>query len=453
MEEKRYLKKQNYLSYGLGAFGQCFIYIFANFLLIFLTDTIGMNVGIIGTLMMISKLLDGISDVLFGTLLDKTNSKMGKARPWIFWTAIPLGISQLLLFFVPVKAGVLQYVYFFIVYTLLNAVFYTANAVAYNSLSVMITKNTVERVKMGVTNTIAALIGSVLISSVTVGMVQAFGGGLTGWRIVASIYTVLLIAFEIICACGVKEVNDKEEKADGENDTDLSFLNGIKYLLRNKYYLLMLAYYIIYYISSGVLGAVGTYYCIHVLKQEALLGVMSAAAMMPTILGVVFAPILVKKFGMYKSNTVTLLLSALSCIVLVIGGYTDGVVLVVLGLVLKSFFSGPISGSLNVIIAEISNYQLLRDGIRLEGRMYSCVSMGVKLGTGIASAFSGWLLSFAHYDGTLAVQSQSAIDMIRFLYIMVPSICTVFLLIIMKKLNIWKAVEQLKAKEKCENGQ
>lgn len=450
MEERRYLKKRNYLSYGLGAFGQCFIYIFANFLLIFLTDTIGMNVGIIGTLMMVSKLLDGVSDILFGTLLDKTNSKMGKARPWIFWTAVPLGISQLLLFFVPLKEGVLQYAYFFIVYSLLNAVFYTANAVAYNSLSVMITKNTVERVAMGVTNTIAALVGSVLISSVTVGMVQAFGGGVNGWRMVALIYTILLIIFEVICALGVKEVSDGEEEKTGKDDTKLSFWNGICCLLRNKYYLLMLAYYIIYYISSGVLGAVGTYYCIHVLKQESLLGVMSAAAMMPTILGVVFAPVLVKKFGMYKSNTVTLLLSALSCIILVIGGYTDAILLVVLGLVLKSFFFGPISGSLNAIIAEISNYQVLRDGIRLEGRMYSCVSMGVKLGTGIASAVSGWLLDFAHYDGTLAVQSQSAIDMIRFLYIMVPSICTVLLTLIMKKLNVWKAVEQLKG-EACKN--
>lgn len=447
MEDKKYLKKQNYLSYGLGAFGQCFIYIFANFLLIFLTDTIGMNVGIIGTLMMVSKLLDGVSDVFFGTLLDKTKSKMGKARPWIFWTAVPLGISQLLLFFIPVKAGVLQYVYFFIVYSLLNAVFYTANAVAYNSLSVTITKNPVERVKMGVTNTIAALVGSILISSVTIAMVQGLGGGVKGWRIVSFIYTILLIAFEIICSLGVKEINDEETKESRKDDTKISFVKGISCLLHNKYYLMMLVYYIIYYISSGVLGAVGTYYCIHVLKQEALLGVMSAAAMLPTILGVMFAPALVKKFGMYKSNTFTLLLSSLSCIILVIGGYTNAIFLIVLGLVLKSFFFGPISGSLNAIIAEISNYQTLRDGIRLEGTMYSCVSMGVKLGTGIASAVSGWLLAFANYDGTLAVQSQGAIDMIRFLYIVVPSICTVLLTIIMKKLNVWKAVEQLKSAE------
>lgn len=444
MEEKKYLKAINYTGYGLGGFGQCFVMVFSNFLLLFLTDTIGMDVGVVGTLMMVSKIFDGISDIIFGTLLDRTHTKMGKSRPWILGTAIPLGIFQLLLYFTPVRANILQYVYFFIAYSLLNAVFYTANGVAFNSLSITITKNQIERVKMGVVLTVAVLTGSILVSSATIGLVQFFGSGVNGWRITALIYTVTIIICEIVCVFTIKEAETTDEQENTPKDKQLTLINSIKYLVKNKYYLLILAYYIIYYFSSGVIGAAGTYYCIHVLKKESLYGIFSAATMMPMIIGVFFTPALVKKYGMYKTNTFTLLVSACSCILLVFGGYSRIILLLITGLVLKSLFFGPLSGSVNAIIAEISNYETLKNGIHLEGTMFSCVSMGQKLGGGIASAVSGWMLSLAHYNGMLTVQPQSAIKMIEFLYLIIPSICSIIIYLIIKKINVWDEIERLK---------
>ena len=88
MEEKKYLKWYNKVGYGSGDLAGNVVYAFlSSFVMLYLTNTVGLNPGIIGTLIMVSKLFDGISDMFFGTMIDKTKSKLGKARPWILISA------------------------------------------------------------------------------------------------------------------------------------------------------------------------------------------------------------------------------------------------------------------------------------------------------------------------------------------------------------------------------
>ena len=83
--QKKYLSLTKKLAYGTGDLGSNFFYMMiTSFALIYMTDAVGLNPGITGTLIMASKLLDGITDVFFGSLIDRTHSKMGKARPWMF---------------------------------------------------------------------------------------------------------------------------------------------------------------------------------------------------------------------------------------------------------------------------------------------------------------------------------------------------------------------------------
>ena len=91
MEEKRYLKWYNKVGYGSGDLAGNVVYAFlSSFVMLYLTNTVGLNPGIIGTLIMVSKLFDGISDMFFGTMIDKTKSKLGKARPWMLYAYIRL---------------------------------------------------------------------------------------------------------------------------------------------------------------------------------------------------------------------------------------------------------------------------------------------------------------------------------------------------------------------------
>ena len=86
MEEKKYLTWYNKIGYGSGDIAGNVVYaLLSSFVMIYLTDTVGLNSGIVGTLMMISKLFDGVTDIFFGSMIDKTKSRMGKARPWMFW--------------------------------------------------------------------------------------------------------------------------------------------------------------------------------------------------------------------------------------------------------------------------------------------------------------------------------------------------------------------------------
>ena len=151
MEKKRYLKWYNKVGYGSGDLAGNVVYAFlSSFVMLYLTNTVGLNPGIIGTLIMVSKLFDGISDMFFGTMIDKTKSKLGKARPWMLYAYIGCAVTLVANFAIPDSLGTTaQYAWFFIAYTLLNAVFFTANNIAYASLVTFCTKNSRERVEMG----------------------------------------------------------------------------------------------------------------------------------------------------------------------------------------------------------------------------------------------------------------------------------------------------------------
>ena len=165
MEEKKYLKWYNKIGYGSGDIAGNVVYAFlTSFMMVYLTDSVGLAAGVVGTLIAVSKLFDGFTDIFFGSMIDKTHSKMGKAKPWMLYGYIGCAITLVCCFAVPVSLGTTaKYAWFFISYTLLNGVFYTANNIAYSALTSLITKNSKERVQMGSYRFIFAFSTSLLI--------------------------------------------------------------------------------------------------------------------------------------------------------------------------------------------------------------------------------------------------------------------------------------------------
>ncbi len=106
MEEKKYLKWYNKVGYGSGDLAGNVVYAFlSSFVMLYLTNTVGLNPGIIGTLIMVSKLFDGISDMFFGTMIDKTKSRLGKARPWMLYAYIGCAVTLVANFAIPDTLG------------------------------------------------------------------------------------------------------------------------------------------------------------------------------------------------------------------------------------------------------------------------------------------------------------------------------------------------------------
>ena len=378
MEEKTYLKWYNKIGYGSGDIAGNVVYaLLSAFVMIFLTDTVGMNAGIVGTLIAVSKLFDGVSDIFFGSMIDKTHSKMGKARPWMFYGYFGCAICLVAIFVIPADISAFaQYAWFFIAYTLLNAGFYTANNIAYSALTALITKNNHERVQMGSIRFMFAFGTSMLIQTITVGCVAFFGGGASAWRTVAIIYAIVGVVSNTISVMSVKELTP-EELAEGETKNEdvqeekYSLIDAFKLLVHNKYYLMICASYILMQVYSATLN-MGIYYMTYVLKNANLLGVFSWAINIPMILGLLFTPALVAKFqGMYRLNFYGYTLGTVGRLGVLIAGYMGSVPLMLACTAIAAIGMSPLQGDMNALIATCSEYTYLTTGKRVDGTMYS----------------------------------------------------------------------------------
>ncbi len=146
----------------------------ATFLFIFYTDVFGINPAVVGVLMLIARFGDGIIDVLMGVICDRTNSKYGKFRPWILWTAIPLGITLSLLFTSPNLGPTGKIVYAYATY-LLFFLIYTANNIPYGALMAVMTSDNKERTSLGSYRMVGAFTGGMVVQGALLFLVVYFG--------------------------------------------------------------------------------------------------------------------------------------------------------------------------------------------------------------------------------------------------------------------------------------
>ena len=418
--------------------------------MVYLTDTVGLASGIVGTLIAVSKLFDGFTDIFFGSLIDKTHSRLGKARPWMIYGYIGCAITLVACFAVPAGMGKFaQYTWFFIAYTLLNGVFYTANNIAYSALTSLITKNSKERVQMGSYRFIFAFSTSLLIQTITVGFVDWCGGDAAAWRLVAIIYAIVGLVVNTTSGLSVKELPE-EELNDGEpkkTEEKYGLIQAFKLLVKNKYYIMICGTYILQQLYSAMIGA-GLFYMTWVLKNKNLFGQFAWAVNIPLIIALIFTPTLVGKWkGMYKLNLRGYIIAVIGRALVVVAGYIGSIPLMMAFTALAALGQGPWQGDMNAVIASCSEYTYLTQGKRVDGTMYSCTSLGVKIGGGIGTAVVGWLLELSGYKGTMAVQPQSALDMMQFMYLWLPLIFDILILLILSRMNVEAANEKLKAEQ------
>lgn len=148
---------------------------------------------------------------------------------------------------------------------------------------------------------------------------------------------------------------------------------------------------------------------------------------------------------MYRLNLTGYCVATIGRALVIVAGYMGSVPLMLLFTAVAAFGTGPWQGDMNAVIASCSEYSYLTKQKRVDGSMYSCTSLGVKLGGGIGTAITGWLLAFSGYDGTKDVQVESCIDMLHIMYLWIPAIITLVITLIMSRMNVEKANAELKA--------
>ena len=417
----------------------------------FATNSLGIAAAAISIGVAIKTAIDALTDLVMGTIVDSTHTRWGKARPWMLYGYIGCAITLVACFAVPTSLGrTAQYAWFFIAYTLLNGVFYTANNIAYSALTSLVTKNSKERVQMGSYRFIFAFSTSLLIQAVTVGFVAKCGGDAAAWRMVAIIYAVIGLVVNTISALSVKELPEEELNEGGTTGEEEKYglVQAFKLLVKNKFYLMICGTYILQQLYSAMIGA-GIYYMTWVLKNKNLFGQFAWAVNIPLIIALIFTPTLVGKWhGMYKLNLRGYILAMIGRALVVVAGYMGSIPLMMAFTALAALGQGPWQGDMNAVIASCSEYTYLTQGKRVDGTMYSCTSLGVKIGGGIGTAVVGWLLELSGYVGTHAVQPQSALNMMQFMYLWLPLIFDVLIMFILSRMN----VEETNAKIKKEKG-
>lgn len=454
MTEKKYLKWYNKIGYGSGDIGGNVVYAFLTFfVMIYLTDSVGLNSGIIGTLMAVAKIFDGISDVIFGSLIDKTHTKMGKARPWMLWPYFGCGVCLFAIFAIPTSWGkVAQYTFFLIFYVMLNAGFYTANNIAYSALTALVTKNENERVQLGSIRFIFAFTTSTIIQAITFGLVDYFGNDAAAWKIVALIYVMIGIISNTISVLSLKELPEEENNTKKETSAPAekySLREAVGLLIKNKYYLLILGIYMLTQLYSAFTG-VGTFYMTYVLGDANLLGKFATALNIPMIIGLLLVPTVVAKLGgMYRINYSGYIVATVARFLVIVAAYMGSIPMMLAFTAVASLGMCPLQGDLNAVIASASDYTYLTTGKRIDGTMYSCTSLGVKLGGGLGTAVSGWLLAASGYiKGGAVAQPDSVITMLNVMYLWLPAIFCALVAFLLIQLNVEKANQTILAARK-----
>lgn len=434
------LKLSEKLTFGLGDFGANYSWTFiASFITIYLTDTVGMSAAIIGTILLLARVADGFTDLFMGTVIDNTNTKMGKAKPWIFWTAPILGILTFMLFNVPgffSETG--QVAYVFIVYLLLSAVFYTANNIAYSSLTSFMTNDEEDRVSLGSIRFIFANAAVLSITTFTTYLVGMFGGGQQGWTWTSFLYALLCAVPLMITGWFAQERNVAKAK---NEEQKVSFIAVFKALFTNRYFILALILYLLWYLRQTENG-IRVYYATYIFDDANVMAPMSLAALVPMILGLLIAPKLAGKLGVRRCVHWGLAISIVAYVIMT--AFSESLPMMIIGLVINSIGLVPLQAALTAIVADVGDLVYWKTGVPVQGSVFSLTSAGMKVGQGITSALVAWSLSLGGYAAGASVQPDSAITAIKSMQIYFPFAMVVLMLITMAALNYEKFLPRVK---------
>lgn len=449
------------IRFGIGDFGCNLIWGFVSgCATIYYTDNALLSAAVVGTIMMVARLLDGVSDIIMGIIIEKTNSKWGKARPWLLWMSIPLIITFFMAFHIPEGlTKSMKIVYAGVVYTSMTAVTYTAVNLSYITLLTLFAPDSKDRNMAAMVRSLFAMLGSLVVGIISIPLLTSFGGikSQRAWDKIAIIYSVVTLICLIITFIGVKEKKltvEEIERTSGRSiaKEHMSLKEVIKSLLKCKYFYLSALITIPYYMSQGA-GAVNVYYARDILGDANLSGIIAAVSLPTMIIAAIVAPKLYAKFGKRNMMIVGSVVTIISTAIQFLNPYNATIFL---GLyAIKGFgimLYGVAIGTLPGDVADWCEWKL---GERAEGVVSSVSSFGTKVGTGVGTALVGWILAFGHYDGTLAVQATSALHSEIALMIGIPmalAIVQIVFLILWDMDKIRPTIlRELEAKRRGEN--
>lgn len=415
------------IAYGFGDFGCNIIYTaMTTYLLFYYTDYAGVNAAAVGFIMLISRFLDGLTDVAMGMIVDRTKTKYGKARPWILRMAIPFGVAGVLLFSVPTQwESTWKLIYVFLTYNLVSSVLYTAINVPYSSLNALMTQDPYERSVLSIFRNLLATLGTLIINSYTLTLVNYFGDDASAWTKTFSIFGVFAVLAFMINFFGTKE----RVKPINEESTQISFKEGIQALFKNKYWMMVTGILMLLFINMALTTGSTVYYAKSILGNNQIAQTINSLMNIAQIVSMFLVAPFVKRLGKRNSMGIGLIIQSIGTVLIVVlGGSIFGIYASSIVRGIGGAFSGAVMWAM---VSDTVDYGEWKTGLRMEGLTNSASSFGYKVGNGLGSALLGVILSLGGYAGQATVQSAQALISINFVFWVLPIAINMVILLVL----------------------
>lgn len=430
------------LAYGVGdlAFNLVWAAV-GTYLTFFYTEVAGIPATTVGMIFLVARLFDGASDLVVGILVEKVSSRFGKARPWLLYLAIPYGVCAVLLFTAPAFGPAGKVIYAFVTYTLSVVVVYTAMNIPYGVLNALMTSDQVERGMLNTFRMFFGYVGAIIVSALTLPLVNAMGGEAWSWTLVAGLYAILAVSLFFMvfkfCKERVNTNTGSITKVSAEDDPELARSNvqhvkigkALGSLVRNKYWLILIAFGILLFIGY-TLTSIYPYYAKYALGDENISAMLFTFRRFLELAGVLIAVPITRRLG--KRNATLYGCIAIVAGQLVVAIAPESLTVILIGVGIAGIGAGIMFGVIFAMIADTIEYEQWRSGVRAEGLVFAGATVGQKVGGAFGSMIVGLLLGLGGYiEGSSAEQPDAAMAQIHFMFVWLPAIIGAAMFVLM----------------------
>lgn len=399
--------------YGLGNIGVALIgALITTYLTMYMTNVALLDVAAVSLIMAVSRVFDGISDIVIGNIIDNTRSRFGKARAWLLRMSLPYAVSMFLLFYVPPQwPGAVRYVYVFITYNLVNTVIRTFIQISDYSMVPLMTEDPMEQGLLGNIQSVMMNLGLMCGNVIFVRLLERFTDvpgnqntqrAYSGAVIVTGLMFIVLTM--IMVACNRENVSSGSSKDKKEQAGIKEKLAGLRQVLLDRDWLIMVLCSFLCYIILQTRMTGATYYALYIMGDMGKVAWLTSFNMGASLAAQFITPFLMKRFGMRHVYTAGIVIAAAG----IPGfGLTSSVpalsVFLIMGGIGNGLYRAMIPGIFAVLITDIGEKSgRLQAGIGSAG-----ISGSLKLGQGIGSVIFGFSLSLAGFNAALDAQGTA----------------------------------------------
>jgi glycoside/pentoside/hexuronide:cation symporter, GPH family len=420
------------------------------FQLNFYTDTLGIAAAAAGSLLLVGRLWDAFFDPVMGVMADRTNTRWGKFRPWVLWTAIPWGIAMVLAYSTPGFSAAGKIIYACITNTLLMTL-YSANNTPYSAMTGVMTGDVNERTSLSSFRFVSAMIAQLIVGGFTLPLVAKFGQGdkAKGWQTTMTLWAAICVVLFLITFLTTREriQPDPRQKSDARRDFSTLLRTGpwvAMFVLTLSHFIVLamrggtLSYYFQYYVSQDRLYALldslglthSTSYLLNAFglavdparSNVASVGfsLFNMSSQFVTVAGVLCSTALSMKFG---KKAVALAGFSLTTVfmALFILLPPEAVGSLFLLEYARALAYAPTIPLIWAMFADVVDYSEWKTGRRITGVIYATILFGLKTGLSLGGALAGWLLSSFGYRANVA-QTPEALRGICLIISVVPAV-------------------------------